>query len=111
MVGDGKVNDVSGINETGIDQIMIDIVDACGQLKNNMNTINDIIVNSQNYFMGQAGDEFRQKFSKINSQFTILNDNILSYKSDLMQVKLSYMQMEQVASDDLKEASKKVGCK
>lgn len=111
MVGDGKVNDVSGINEAGLDQIMMDIVDVCGQLKNNMNTINEIVVNSKDYFVGPAGDEFRQKFAKSNSQFTILNDNILSYKSDLMQVKLSYMQMEQVASDNLKEASKKVGCK
>ena len=111
MVGDGKVNDVSGINEASLDQIMMDIVDACGQLKDNMNTINEIVVNSQNYFVGPAGDEFRQKFSKNNSQFTILNDNILSCKSDLMQVKLSYMQMEKVSSDDLKEASKKVGCK
>lgn len=111
MVGEGKVNDVSGINEAGLDQIMMDIVDICGQLKNDMNHINDIIVNSQNYFTGPAGDEFRRKFATMNSQFTILNDNILSYKSDLMQVKLSYIQMEQMASDDLKEASKKVGNK
>lgn len=111
MVGEGKVGEVSGINEAGLDQIMMDIVDICGQLKNDMNNINDIIVNSKNYFTGPAGDEFRRKFATMNSQFTVLNDNILSYKSDLMQVKLSYIQMEQVVTDDLKEASKKVGNK
>ncbi len=108
MVGDCGVNDVSGINEASLDKIMLNIVDACGQLKNNMNNINDIIVNTQNYFTGPAGDEFRRKFAILNSQFTILNDNILSYKADLMQVKLSYIQMAQVASGDLAEASRRV---
>lgn len=85
------MNKVSGINEQGIDRLILDIADYAEKIQKNYNLIEELVDSTSNFLKGDIGTNYRNNFTKnFKYNFQTINKNILSYTSDLSLVKRRY---------------------
>ena len=75
--------EVIGINTLAIDDIKEQVLKCAEESNTIINKIDLIIENSKSYFRCPAGDKFREKYEALSHEKLKLNDNILSYNTDL----------------------------
>lgn len=81
---------VSGINETGLDKIALEVVESADKINKILNQIQLLVDGTNSYFLSSSGDEFRKKMSDQASYYQTMNQNILSYASDFVNLKTHY---------------------
>jgi flagellar capping protein FliD len=74
---------IIGINTLTIDDIKKQVIKCAEDSNTIINKIDLIIENSKSYFKCPAGDKFREKYEVISREKQRINENILSYNTDL----------------------------
>ena len=91
-----------GINEQKIDKLVLDINNYAERINNVLNNMEDLVNSTNSFFLEEVGNEFRNNFKQLSSNFPTVKTNILSYSQDLIKVKLNYQKTVVNIVDDLK---------
>ena len=103
-------NDVSGINEIGLDKMATEIIEYADKLNKIFNQLQLLINDSKNYFNSEVNQIFCSNFKKQAEYCQIINSNILSYASDFVKVKQSYkVGAENIVENILADSTKMEG--
>lgn len=93
--------DTSGINESGIDKLILDIYDYSDKIKTILNSLEDLIDSTKSCYDSPDGNEFRAKFSLEKDSINNLISNILSYTEDLTLVKKDFKNISLNATEQV----------
>ena len=85
-----SANDVSGINEQTIDNIMLKELDCRDRLKNIFSRMEETIATTSQYYDCDSGNALRAKFAEIQRNFEIVLANLESYNTELAKVKTNF---------------------
>lgn len=83
-------NEVVGVNEAGIDALILEINECLEKINIHYHNIYDLVEKSTQYFDCDCGKKFRDYFTKLDANYDIIKNNILSYTNDLINVKTKY---------------------
>jgi len=97
----------SGISETGIDRLILDLYDYSDKCNKLSNEIRDLIDSSKSFYITNDGDRFRKNFNKFYNGTEKLNKNILTIVSDLNNVKVNYKKRDSKSADFFETVDKK----
>lgn len=84
------LNDKMGINESKINNLMLDIYDYEEQINALFDKITDIMEKSNNSFQSDNADDLRKKYRDFSINYTNIKNNIHDYSDDLSKVKNMY---------------------
>lgn len=101
-------HDWNAISDEGIDKVMLDIIEYATEMNRILNSISDLIVDTEEFFDCESGDEFRKKFDELKNDFPMMNANILSYNTDLLSVKADYATRVQRSVEILQEQQRQL---
>ena len=96
-------NSTTAINESEINKLMTDIIDYSTKIKSKFTRIEDIVCETSNYFDSRVANDFRNKFNLFKSDLDMVVSNILSYNTDLMNLKSRYKNNISNLSDQIKK--------
>lgn len=96
---------VSGINEAGIDKIALEVIESADKMNKILNQIQLLVDETNSYFLSSSGNEFRKKMSDQASYYQTMNQNILSYASDFVNLKTYYQSKTEEMMDILQKPS------
>lgn len=82
-----NLEDLISINEPALDRLILDIYDHCSKVNNILNQINDLILDSQNYFDCDANKYLLKQYSEMKFNIDNFKSNISTYAADLTKVK------------------------
>ena len=82
---------VVGINEQAIDNLILDIYDYADRINVILNSLEDTFDKYADCFMDASSSNFKYKLDQLKSNFPIVNNNIKSYADDLIKVKNSFV--------------------
>lgn len=99
-------HDLSGINEDGMDKLILDIRYYQNRLIHIFQQMTEVMEQTSTYFIGPYGDNVRNRFQIIRSQFPVIQNNLDNYIADLLKVKNQY---QNISSDIAIEWEKKTG--
>lgn len=74
---------IIGINTSAIEDLKEQVIKCAEESNTIINKIDLIIEDSKSYFKCPAGDKFREKYESLSREKHKINDNILSYNTDL----------------------------
>lgn len=97
-----------GINEEKLDKLVIEIYDYADKIKLLLNEVDDLVAETNNFYICDNGNDFRNKFNTLKTNFTIVNGNIISYAEDLVNAKISFQKIDSDMSIKTREEAKKV---
>lgn len=89
------MNDTSGINEKGLDSLILKLTDTADQIHALLNNIDSLVAGTAEYFACDMGDEFRKHFEEQRPNFETICDNIITYSNDLVKVKYRFHEKDQ----------------
>lgn len=92
-------NYVSGINETQILVVINRITSNIEKLEARFNQIDQIILNTNNYYKSSSANIFRKNYDDIRLNYSIVKTNLLSYVEDLTNLISSYKKFETSTAD------------
>lgn len=99
-----------GMSLDRIDKLMTDIFDYADKSNRILKDIESLANDTQDYFVSDEANLFRNKISELLHESTTINKNILSYNADMMTVKNRYLSINdeglkimQEAADSVKE--------
>ena len=75
------------INENSIDSTVNELSNLIDDITNDLNSMDMIFYNMNDYFKSNQSDEFVAKFSSYRKCFDTLRENLGTFTSDLMKVK------------------------
>ena len=75
------------INENSIDSTVNELGNLIDDITNDLNSMDMIFYNMNDYFKANQSDEFVAKFSSYRKYFDLLRENLSTFTSDLMKVK------------------------
>lgn len=81
---------ISGINESGLDKIALEVIEAADRINKIFNQLQLLVDETSSYFSSPSGDAFRKKMTEQASYYQTVNQNILSYASDFVNLKTIY---------------------
>lgn len=84
------MNNIIGINEQNLKKLILEIYDYRDKMSKIFDSMQTLIFNTKDYYIGQDGDALRSEFAKISSNFDTVLNNVKSYGSDLEFVLSSY---------------------
>lgn len=90
--------DFNGIS-SNIDGLMTTLLDYAEVSNRLLNQIDDLISETATYFSCESGDKFRDQYNMLKVGNAIINKNIFSYNTDLMNVKNNYQNRTEVGID------------
>lgn len=93
---------VAGINVRGLDRLILDINDYAERIKIKYNLIEELIENASECLKGDIGNQYKNRLILLKKNFSVINNNILSYSSDLSLVKKKYLDSVEKISLDFK---------
>lgn len=88
---------VAGINESGLDKIALEVIESADKINKIFNQLQLLVDGTNSYFSSVSGDEFRKKMADQTLYYQTMNQNILSYASDFVNLKTYY----QVKADEM----------
>lgn len=94
-------SNVVGFNEAEIDHLMIDILDYTSRIKLIFNKIDDLVNETRNYYGCESANIMRNHFELIKYDFNIIINNLLSYNSDLYNLKNKYKNGMDILSSEI----------
>lgn len=100
-------NDVVGVNEKGIDNLILEIYDYVEKIKGQLNQFEDLVDSTKNFYQSESGENFRNRFVELKDNFQVVNDNILSYSVELSRVKEKHYGISIDLSNELRQKSNK----
>lgn len=90
----------AGINEEGLDRLILDLSDYAQQIMKNLYLIDNLMDNTGVFFQCEGGKKFREFYSKLKYSIPTIKNNILSYTNDLSRVKQKYQgAVDRIVSD------------
>lgn len=81
---------VNGINEQGLENLAMEIVEYANKANQILNQINLLVDQTSSYFISPEGILYRKKLQEQFMNYQIMCQNILSYANDLVKVKNMY---------------------
>ena len=81
------LKDISGINEDAIDKLVLDIFGYVERINQTLKNIDSLVNETSQFYVGESGNKFRNRFNELRANFPIVNQNLLSYTDDLIKVK------------------------
>lgn len=87
------IENFSGINEEGIDKLVIDIYNSAESVHKIFDNISNLIEQTSDYYQTDNGDELRKKFNNFKINFDIINDKLLKYADGLASIKMKYQDL------------------
>ncbi len=97
-----------GVSLDKIDKLMTDIYDYADRSNKILNDIEKLANDTRDYFVSDEGNLFRNKISELLHESTTINKNILSYNTDMMTLKNSYISINDEGLKIMKEATDSV---
>ena len=82
---------VNAITDHEIDVLVTNLQDSILNVKKSLDDMSFEIYETKAYFQGEAGDKIRSTFSKIESNFKTIIENLSLYKDDFIKVKNNYI--------------------
>jgi len=79
---DYSINDKAMINALGMEKLSTEVLDYALRIKKSLDEIDDMIIESSDFFEGDTRDDFLVKFNDIISKKVRIKDNILAYADD-----------------------------
>lgn len=105
MIGGDNINNYSGINEEGLDKIVIDFYNYIESIKKIFDNINEISDNLESNFQSECGDELKKKIDGIRVSFLYAQDKLKRYADELSNVKLKYQDFSSDLSSSITKSS------
>lgn len=99
--------DWNGISIKGTEKLMLDIIDYADRCNKISNQITDLVNESSEYFNCESATMFREYYNQVANEITTLNKNILSYNTDLLNVKKNYEKRNLDSSNLMSEFTRK----
>ena len=87
------------INENSIDSTVNELGNLIDDITNDLNSMDMIFYNMNDYFKANQSDEFVAKFNTYRKHFEILRDNLGTFTSDLIKVKNGTIDLLAVAAN------------
>ena len=84
------MNGIYGINLMGLKKLSLDMISYQEEFKKIFSEINNIVLDSKSYFIGEAGDVFRKNFNDFSANFRIVTNSMQIYSDDFLQVIKNY---------------------
>lgn len=81
---------LNGIDATGINLLIQDIQFYAEKINETLLTVSDLVDSTSGFFICENGVHFRQKFNEFEDVFPVIKKNILSYTTELANVKANY---------------------
>ena len=97
------MEDLILINEEGLDKLALNIYDYSERINNIFNQIDDLMIQSKEYFDCQLNNDIYLKYQGIRESIKNIKLNISSYSTDLIKVKTVFRNNAQVISGDIKK--------
>ncbi len=98
-------NNVIGINETEINNLITEINDCSNKIKNIFQQINDQISNTKNFYDCKSATTLRNRYYKLDDDYIIVLNNLSSYSRDLLNLKSRYVNnISNVSAQIIKDA-------
>jgi len=102
------MEDLIAINEEGLDKLALSIYDYSERINNIFNQIDDLIIQSKEYFDCQLNNDMYIKYQSIIDSIKNVKLNISSYSTDLIKVKNSFRNDAQMISADIKKQTSNI---
>lgn len=80
----------SGINEEGLDNLILDIYNYAEMCNKTFMNIQDLVSNTSLYYINDTGDSFRRKIDDMMVSFNDVNNKLLGYTNYLTNIKMKY---------------------
>ena len=99
---DASVN--AAINENSIDSTVNELGNLIDDITNDLNSMDMIFYNMNDYFKSNQSDEFVAKFNSFRKNFELIRENLGTFTSDLIKVKngtADLMALEAIRFNDL----------
>ena len=81
---------VAGINESGLDRIALETIESADRINKIFNQLQILVDETSSYFSSISGEMFRQKMAEQATYYQTMNQNILSYANDFVNLKSFY---------------------
>ena len=81
---------VAGINESGLDKIALEVIESADKINKIFNQLQILVDETNSYFLSTSGDLFRKKMTEQANYYQTMNQNILSYANDFVNLKAFY---------------------
>ncbi len=85
------MEDVVGINETGLKIFSETMLKYRDDIKLILDKYSDIMKKSNLYYQGEAADLMRKKFNEFSSNFIIVKKSFLTYSNDMITLVDTYV--------------------
>lgn len=108
MIGGAFINNIVGINEDGINKLIIDIYNTLESIHKTFQGIDDIIKRSDECFRLESGDKYREKYNSLVVFIEKIYKDIINYINILNNVKIKYINMNDNISNSFKDKVKDI---
>lgn len=88
-----NIENIKGINEEGLDILIKEFYNSIETINKTFTNINDLIVETKEYFKCDNADLLRNKFDEFKINFDKINNKLLSYSDYLVNVKIKYQNL------------------
>ena len=108
MIGGGFINNIVGINEDGINKLIIDIYNTLESIHKTFQGIDELIKRSNECFRLESGDKYRDKYNSLVVSIENMYKNIINYINILNNVKIKYININDNISNSIKDKVKDI---
>lgn len=91
------------LNENEINKLMTEVLDYSAKLRVKFNSINDIMYDTINYYDSNNATDLRNSYNLYKSDLELMISNIMSYNTDLANLKSRYKSNLSTISDQIKK--------
>ncbi len=84
-------SNVMGINEEKLTSVITSINDDIMKISNIFENMETIMADSGNCLSGELGNSLQTKFNEIKMNFPIIKNNLLTYSTELTNIKNNYV--------------------
>lgn len=103
------MENVIGVNEKKLDLLTKDIIDYADRINGLLNQVNVIYTDIPSYYKSDSGKTYIGKVNNTTNYFAIINQNIISYSRDFVNVKARYQYESIEIADDINRSEIKGG--
>lgn len=84
-------SNVMGINEEKLNSVITSMNDDIMKISNIFENMEEIMVDSGSCLSGELGNSLQAKFNEIKINFPIIKKNLISYSTELTNIKNNYV--------------------
>ena len=95
------MEDIRGINESKIDLLVIELSDYADKINKIFNDTDDIMQKVKSSYNSNSALAFLSSYNNLSSNYHTINQNIIGYAKDLVNIKKIYKAKTQTIADDI----------